>query len=285
MKVVAHLLMVYKDPQQLLRLVNVLQTNQSDVFVHVDKKFDIEPFRLICPPTIKFIENRKRVNWGGYSLIEAVISSINEIQSASDKYQFVNILSGQDFPIKPIASFEQFLKENTGKCFISFDSVSNTDWWKDNIIRITRYHLNDLPVKGKYTVQKVLNKLSSDRKFPQKDWQIYGGNCSSWWTIPSDAALYFAQYMTQNKRLKRFAKFTWAPDEYIYATVLMNSIYHNNVVNNNYRYIDWSEKKANPKTLKTNDFEKLQDSNNFFARKFDLNIDGEVVNLVTEKLL
>jgi hypothetical protein len=50
----------------------------------------------------------------------------------------------------------------------------------------------------------------------------------------------------------------------------MNSPYRERVINNNYRYVDWSEQKAHPKVLDTGDFDKLKESSMMFARKFDV---------------
>ncbi|WP_262920081.1 beta-1,6-N-acetylglucosaminyltransferase [Niabella hibiscisoli] len=134
---------------------------------------------------------------------------------------------------------------NKGKCFISYEDTEEKKWWHENLVRITNYHFNDFSIKGKYLAQRLINTILPQRKFPL-DWKLYGGNCSSWWTLPAEAAYFFADTITNNSKLKNFAKLTWAPDEYLYATILMNSQFKDDVVNDNYRFIDWSEKRRIP---------------------------------------
>ncbi|MEL4486220.1 beta-1,6-N-acetylglucosaminyltransferase, partial [Shewanella algae] len=73
--------------------------------------------------------------------------------------------------------------------------------------------------------------------------------------------------------LQRFFKYTWGSDEFVFQTLLYNSEFKKDMVNENYRYIDWSEGKPNPKTLTITDFTLIAESNAFFARKFDQDMD------------
>lgn len=41
---IAYLISAYKDPQQLARMVQVLHTEDTRFFVHVDANVDIKPF-------------------------------------------------------------------------------------------------------------------------------------------------------------------------------------------------------------------------------------------------
>ena len=65
----------------------------------------------------------------------------------------------------------------------------------------------------------------------------------------------------------------------------MNSEFMHSTVNDNLRYIDWSEQAANPKILTELDFESLKNANSFFARKFDTEKDSEILDMIDEKLL
>lgn len=48
---IAYLISAYKDPQQLSRMVQVLHTEDTRFFVHVDANVDIKPFiNTITPP-------------------------------------------------------------------------------------------------------------------------------------------------------------------------------------------------------------------------------------------
>ena len=51
------------------------------------------------------------------------------------------------------------------------------------------------------------------------------------------------------------------------------------------RYIDWSEKNARPKILTMLDKNALISSENFFGRKFDMDIDATILNYLDEQVL
>jgi hypothetical protein len=110
--------------------------------------------------------------------------------------------------------------------------------------------------------------------------KIYG--YSTFWTITLDCALYIVSYLENNASLVRFFKYTFGSDELIYQTVIMNSKYKDAVINNNYRYTDWSEGGYRPKFLKTEDFEKIIASDCLFGRKFNIDIDPEILDMLDE---
>lgn len=279
---ISHLIVTHKNPNQLSRLIKALSHPDADIYIHLDKKVNIEHFLKVNQyENIYFIKNRTKVQWGAYSFLKAIINSIKEIKDTGQYYDFINLISGQDYPIKNINRFISFLKQNKGKCYISYEDDELMEWWKENIVRVNRYHFNDFSIRGRFRLQWLVNKILPLRKFP-KDWKLYGGSCSSWWTLPSEAAYYFVETMENNAALRRYVRLTWTPDEYIYATILMNSKFKESVVNNNFRYIDWSEKKPNPKILVTQDFEKFSKTENFFARKFDSAIDDDVIDLIDD---
>ena len=56
------------------------------------------------------------------------------------------------------------------------------------------------------------------------------------------------------------------------------------IVNDNYRYIDWSGGGANPKVLTLDDAEELKRSHKLFARKFDTTQDAAVLDVIDESL-
>lgn len=78
--------------------------------------------------------------------------------------------------------------------------------------------------------------------------------------------------------MRKFLKFCWGTDEFVIATMIMNSPFKDQVVNDNLRYIDWSEGNANPKILGLEDFDPILSSNMLFARKFDEHHDREILD-------
>lgn len=282
----AHLIIAHKNPDQIERMIKRLQHPDFDFYIHVDKKVAIELFfNVKSLPNVYFIKNRIDVKWACYDQVKATLISIVEICSLGEKYGFINHLSGQDYPIKPVEELAHFFKNNLGKEFITYRDI--LDDWKEAQMRYHRFHFINIRINGKMIFgREILEKLArlilGKRKLPYS-LRPYGG--SAFWMLSPEVALYVAKKIENDKRLRRFFYFTWASDEFLFQTIILNSIFKERVVNKNYRYIDWSEKRENPKTLVEDDFWKLKESTMLFARKFDMAEDKKILDMIDSTLL
>ena len=280
----AHIIMAYKEPRQIERLLKTMSHPQFDFYIHLDAKFDITPFEYLTKvDRVYFIKKRVKVAWAGYSFIEGVLNSIQEIFETGIEYDYINTLSGQDYPIKPVESFYQFIEERKGHNFFAIEKFGS-DWWKTAERRVSYYHMTDFEFKGRYAVQNLINKIAPMRKFPLS-YTLYGSNRSTWWTITKECAEYLLKFMKDNQQVKRFARFTWAPDEFLIPTIIMNSALKETIIPDNYRYFDWSQGGSNPKILTIEDYDAIAHSNYFLARKFDIKIDTKILDMIDENLL
>lgn len=275
---IAHIIMAHKNPEQLMRLVKRLQHPQFDIYIHIDKKVALSHFQMISEEdNVRFIKNRQICNWGGYSFLNAIFHSLNEVLSTSMPYDFINLLSGQDYPIKSNSDIFEYFSHHKGINFISFDDSSVSEWWKHANSRYEKYHFTDFRLKGKYLLQYILNTFSSKRRFPIP-LKLYGGSNSTWWTISGACAKYLTELLINNRSLISFLKYTWSPDEFIVASLIMGSDFKEKTINNNLRYIDWSEGKAHPKILLEEDLYSIKNSEMLFARKFDMTIESNIID-------
>ena len=278
---IAHLILTYTNPKQTERMIRQLQHNNFDFFIHVDKKFDINPhLYLESLPNVYFIKNRVDVKWAGYSTVAATFECIKEIVATGIKYDFINFLSGQDYPIKTASYIYQFFVENKGKEFLSFRDYENE--WTEGLIRMENYFLADFDFKGKHRIENLINTVLPKRKLPN-GLKPFGK--SMFWMLSPKAAMYVVNTVEKDKKLKDFFFLSWASDEFVFQTILMSSPIKDKIINNNYRYIDWSEGGASPKTLNAGDLEKMIYSNNLFARKFDINTSPEILDIIDKHLL
>lgn len=275
----AHIIMAYKDPAQIERLVKKLSHPGFDFYIHVDTKFDLAPFEYIANvERVYFIKNRIKIRWAGYSFTQGVFNSMQEILDSGRQYDFISVMSGQDYPIVSTAEFYSFFEQKQGKNFLALEEFGS-EWWKRAAIRIHKYHMTDFDFKGRYAVQSTLNAVLPDRRFPL-NYTLYGSERATWWTITTECAKYLLKFIRENPKLRRFARFTWAPDEYLIPTLIMNSPFRESVIPENYRYIDWSGGGANPKILTELDFDALKKSDKLLARKFDIKVDTRILDLL-----
>jgi hypothetical protein len=282
---IAHLIMAHKNPLQLSRLINRLKSANADIYIHLDAKIDIKPFKQQIKLTtgVNFINNRNNCNWGGFSFVQCVFNSMQEILQFTRGYSFINLLSAQDYPIKDVDALNEYLRTNINNNFISFDTDDNSEWLQKASGRYQRYHLTDFNIPGKYLMQSIINKIMPIKKLPHH-LKVFGSSKSCWWTITGACAAHITQSFFADNELRKFLKYCWGMDEIIIATLIMNSPYKNTVINNNLRYIDWSEGNPNPKILLKNDLNEIINSGMFFARKFDTEIDPEVLDALDSVL-
>ena len=274
----AHLILAHSQPKQLEQLIRKLNHPDADFYIHIDAKVNIGIFHALKQyVNVYFIKKRVKVSWGSYSIVQATINGFKEILSSNNEYDFINLLSGQDYPLKDTDYIHEYLNRKKGFQFMEFYSV--TDQWHEAIPRITKYHFADYNIPGRYKLEKIINAITPERKMPQN---LIPVGRSQWFTITTDAAKYIIEYLKNHPDVKRFFKLTWAPDELVFQTILYNSPYKHNMVNDNLRFIDWSEGKPSPRTFTINDMPALQQTEKLFARKFNMDIDENVFTKIDQ---
>jgi hypothetical protein len=275
---VAHVIFAYKDPNLIERFINAMQHPDFDFYIHLDKKINIRDFEYLSQiKQVFFVKNRTLCNWGGFSLVKAMMRSIDEIQATNIKYDFINILSGQDYPIKPINQIHDFFANNIGYSFIQYEESIDSPWWVKAEERYKKFHFTDYAFLGRYKFQYFINEILPERKFP-KGLNLYGGSKATWCTLSYDGAVYISAYLKQNTELRKFLRFTWACDEFALITILKNSVYKDKIINESYRYIEFPEGKSQPRILGIDDYYMLKESKKLFGRKFDSEIDTNILD-------
>jgi hypothetical protein len=272
--------MAHRDPQQIERLIRKFDFEAFDFYIHLDKKIDKKDFEYLASlDRVFFVDRRIKVRWASYSFINAVLTSFKHVLDTGKPYDFISVMSGQDYPIKPVTAILSSLENNPGKNFISFEE--RDEWWSHAITRIRHYHFTNFDFRGRYRIQSVINKILPKRVFPLP-YVLYGGPRAMCMTLGMDCVQYVVDFISAHKRLRRFAFFTWGPDEFLIPTLIMNSKFRDTVVNNNFYYIDWSGGGSNPKTLTVEDFEVLQKTDKMLARKFDISKDKAILDMIDE---
>jgi hypothetical protein len=281
---IAHLITVHKNPAQVERLLHALAHEDADCYLHLDKNVAMEDFAYLAElPRVQFTRTRLVVRWASYRFTETLLECTREILATGRCYDFINLLSGQDYPIKPIEAIHRFFARHVGCSFMSFEP-EDSPWWGHAISRVEKYHTTYYQFRGQYQLQNLLNLLLPKRRFPLP-YKLYGGPDGSWWTLSLDCARYLVEFVDAHPELSRFCRFTWGSDEFLPATILMNSPLKDRIVNDNHRYIDWSGGGANPKVLAVDDAPELARSHKFFGRKFDMAHDAEILDVVDRTLL
>lgn len=270
----AHLILAHKDPELLERLVKTLQHENADIFIQLDKKANIGDFKYIENiGNTRFISNRVNVGWCCYSTIDATLKGFEQILLSKNDYSHINLISGQDYPLKPIELIQQHFFANPDTTFIHTASIADNEW-EDGKARFTKYSFGDFKIPGKYQLQAIANAILPDRKLPA-GLKPYGR--SQWLTITPVCAQYVIDYLKNNPHVKRYFKTVWAVDEVFFQTILANSPYKDTLVDYNLRYIELDAGKR-PINYTMADADKLTNTEALFARKFDRGVSTEVLD-------
>lgn len=278
----AFIIMAYKEPKQLERMIYSLKGLDVDFYIHLDKKINIESFIYLDKiENVFFIKKRIKINWGTYSLTKGILSSLDEIRSIKISYSFYGIISGQDYPINPIENLYQFLRNDPTVNLIQF-LPQGDPWYKEMESRIHNYSTNELNIIGKYKLELFLNTLFKKYryKYPVK---IYGGPGASFMILSHDTAYYIVRFLKKERKLRFQLELTWGPDEFIFQTIIMNSPYREHVKENLLYYVNWESGGLHPKIFQNEDLVELIEKSQFLARKFDINLDDKIFDLLDKR--
>ena len=294
---IAYIISAYKLPNLLIRIVERLQADNVVFFIHVDKKTSTAFFndikdRLGSYKNVNFLE-RHICNWGDFGHVKATLKGISALLSQDIVFDYVILLTGQDYPIKSTEDINSFFLKNKGKSFMSFVRLPDKNW--DVVDRLERrfFYLGalhvGLPLRiegGRFAplnpLKKFINIFFPKRSFVS-NMQPYGG--LSYWALSNEAIRYVMNFLEAHPEYERFFKSTLISDEFFFQTILMNSPLKEEVVNNSYRYLIWYGKSRNPGVLTMADFSHLCSSDCLFARKFDPKVDEEILDMIDSVLL
>jgi len=280
---IAYIISAYKYPSQLIRLISRLNLDSANFFVHVDKRTALEVYQEMVDGTKHlanvFFLKRYRCYWGGFGHVQATIEGINEIINRNIPFHYAVLLTGQDYPIKTNEQIREYLRESNGKSFLNYFPLPNDEWEGGGMQRVEQWHVRLF--NHHYIFPKNRNFFVK-RKFLQ-GYQPYGG--SSYWCLSSECIAYIHRFIKTNRGFINYFRYVDVPDEMIFQTILINSPLAESIVNDDLRYIDWKVLNAgSPAVLDKNDFECLARSSKLFARKFDMNVDAEVLDLIDQEI-
>lgn len=269
------LILAHKNHNQIMRLINHLKTD-FDLYVHIDKrnKLNIKSFDNVN------VYKEFKTYHGGVSLVIATLFLIEEAYKNNyDRYIFI---SGQDVPLKTNKEIINFFDTNKNKEYISYESINNSEaMYKEMSFRLNSYNFGKLyRLIFHRNIRELLSNFPLIKRTTPEN--IYYG--SQWWNLTNNAIKYILDYTKQNPNfLKRF-NYTWGSDEFYFQSILLNSEFKNNCINDNLRYLIWGV--GTPINFQMKDYENIKNNinNNIFARKFDENIDNDIIDKLYKDL-
>jgi hypothetical protein len=270
---VAFAVLAHKNPDQVAKLISALDLGSHCCVVHCDLKATglSEEIERRLPPSIKahvrFMDSRS-VTWGGWGLIGATLGAMRTmLEWRKDWTHFVN-LSGQCLPIRPVRDLARFLEAHPGCNFVEWVDA-RADFRR--ALRWSRFH--HLEIAGRVVFTPIPRRLASRHIYKGSNWVILSRHFCEF--VQDDPV------MQAQIEAFRHAKL---PEEMVFQTLLMNGPFRDTVVNDNKRLVIWPYRYApHPVVLTVGHLGELDTLGPFFARKFDIELDSQVVEMLVHR--
>ncbi len=212
------LILAHADPANTARLVRLLLESDAAVCLHYDLKAGEAPLREIRErlgdlADRLILATRVRVSWGEWSIVEATLNGLAALLEADRDLDYIHLMSGSDYPIRPISEFRSFLARHAGVDFIESHAINRKRWVKDGLSR-ERYqyrHFFNFKTHPRlfHWCWKTQSALKIRRK-PPAGLPIHMG--SQWWTLTA-ATCRLVLARGTSKAMVRFFRHSWIPDE------------------------------------------------------------------------
>ena len=295
-----YLILAHKNPLQLGRMIERLDDCASKFFIHLDAKTPIEPFAACLEGGhIRFIEPRERCVWGDFSIVQA---TIRLMEAASEEQGVFILMSGQDYPIQSQGYINDFLERNKDFDFIEIEPLEEK--WKPKMVKdkLEHYHILHSEERGNSNcyapfahcsvfqkVRTLMHLLKG--RLSMKNFKLlcslpkrvapferqYAG--SQFWAFSERTFYAMLHYIREHKAaLEGYYKYTSSPDEIYFHSVLMDLVAKDSTIKlkEQITYVNYFRKNN---VFVSEDFDKLtSEKGKLFARKFDTDIDIEILN-------
>jgi len=221
---IAMLILAHQNPEMLKRLVRALDDARFDIFIHIDEGSKIEDFDFSEKRTrhsnLFIVPNRIRSRWGDISLFDAMVG-LYQYAMEQGHYDWFITLSGEDYPIRSNDEIYEYITKREvdcigiTKCRTEIRYRGFFFWKLGNRFLVKAFR------KGIYLLGfKKRKNLIVDGK----EWTI----CLSaqWSGLTRDSVQHILTMLKYHPEIRRYFKYSLAPDEMVIPTILHNAKLH-----------------------------------------------------------
>ena len=290
----AYMILAHNKMNQLSLLLKSLDDERNDFFLLLDckmKNVDYDALHAsVKKGNLYILPDKIDVRWGQYSQVYA---RMRLMKTASDTghYDYYHNISGQDLPLKTQDEIHAFFDAHSGFEFISYNRpdrgakyAHRCRFYYDFLKYIGRpkNRFQKIRIFAAAYCQKLL--LGVDRQKLNPDIVFMKGG--AWFSVTDE----FVRYCVSKAEwvAEAFAD-TYCGDEMLLQTLLFNSPFKDKLYvpgvgeKSSMRLTDWTRGK--PYTFRAADYDELIHSKLLFARKFDIDLDSEIVVKLVEHAL
>ncbi len=292
---IAYSMLVHKNPKQVSRLITNIYSSSD--FFHINifgnnstkETWNKELSKYGGSNFVTTYNYGKA--WGTFQLVDAMLQSMKKLDCFD--YDYLINLSGQCYPLKSVDSIKDFLNKTSFAYMEQFKIPAGApkgwgkrggldrveySYYKNPLLILTEVIFNKISKSSKYDARRLIKLPRINKQIPY-NLEPYGG--SMWFCLTKKHVDFILGFLENKSDLLDFFKHTLIPDELFFHTIIMNSPLKNTVFNDNLRYIDWTKKGVSlPATLTVEDRDNLLTSPKLFARKFDIELDEQILDLI-----
>jgi hypothetical protein len=301
---VCYFIQSYKNFSQILRLVQTLRQSSPNALIVISHSMDgcVLQEELLRQQDAHILYAKG--GRGDFTLVQNYLDGVEWLLRQDLEFDWFINLTGQDYPIQPLLQIEYTLAETRYDGFLEYFKVfANESSWgateeKNRYCYSYRFKLGQLarwqksllkPLKLINYVQPFLRIRFDDgiklglRTLPpfNEDFVAYGG---SYFVVLSRKCVeYLNEFSSSNPRVVNYFRNVCFPDEIFFQTLLLNQKQFK-LANESKHYFDFSDSRhGHPRILGTSDYDKLIIQSCFFARKFDVQQDSKILDLLDSK--
>jgi len=315
---VVYFLQTHSHPAQVTRLVEAIKEGSPEALVLISHDAagpPLEAARLQALGNVHVLTVRG--GYGDFSHLDRYFAAVDWLDEHGIEYDWLQNLTGQDYPLRPIAEIEAELAAADHDGFLLYAPVfpdrvpPSADQGAGARYRLaapfdatTRYDYRHWrfgrPTPAKQRWLRPLMALNlvqpwfrlglafaavgirRRRTVFGAGFACYGG--SFFCTLRAPCARYARDYAAGNPDVVAFFRATLAPDEVFLQTVLVNSGRFRFEPDSR-RYIDWTGSRNNhPKILGVADLDDMLASDAHWARKLDLEKDATLFDILDQRI-
>jgi hypothetical protein len=293
-------------PAQVDRLIRTLRRGSARgviVIEHDPSLCELDWAALAALPDVHRMDVPWKKTRTDYSCqVAPYFHLIDWLDERGIEYEWVVNLSGQDYPVQPLAAVEAFLESSPYDAHLRFWGVDSPEspWSRRKARARYEYHYRRLNPAW-MTVLRTLRPLTKvlpihfyldyGALVGRRRWRTpfngefrcYGG--WPWNTLRRDTARFVRRFIAARPDLERHYRATVIPEESLVQTVLVNAGGFR-LSNDDLRYVDYTHAVGgSPRTLGCADLPQLGGGRYHFARKFDAGLDPLVLDRIDSELL
>gem|GEM_PF-608116 len=314
--IVLYIVQTFKDLAQIRRLVKVMQESDPSgvvIITHNSEAFQLSPNDFPDCSNL-YIINRETGSRLDFSLVQAYLDALDYARHQGINFDWVINLTGQCYPARPLRELVNLLEAADVDGFIDHRLIFDDDgkgggiwpyyeahnryhylyhwrltrsepaWlWRQvfGLVRVALHAIQPwLRLDTSYALQ--IGWLDTSGTVG-KDFPLFGG---SWYmTLSRRAADYLWKFSQSHPEIKAHFSLMNIPSEVYPHTVLTNNPDLKLSGHQHFFFDVRLSKRGRPLILGMEDLDRIQASGMFFARKFNPNIDSEVLDRLDEQVL